>query len=139
MKKHRSALLLVTVLVISTAGLVYELLGGALASQRLGDSITQFSTTIGVYLFAMGVGAWLSGHVRDKLAERFVDIELATALIGGFEAPLIPAGEAKNPRRDTAFALFVALSVIATVYCLVQLVVVGVVPHVAGTKAPVQP
>ena len=100
MKKHRSALLLATVLVISTAGLVYELLGGALASQRLGDSITQFSTTIGVYLCAMGIGAWLSGHVRTRLAERFVDVELATALIGGFEAPLLwlAAGHAGSYR-----------------------------------------
>jgi amino acid transporter len=56
---------------------------------------------------------------------------------GGFEAPLIPAGEARNPRRDTAFALLVALAVIATVYCVVQLVVVGLVPGVAGVKAPV--
>ncbi len=56
---------------------------------------------------------------------------------GGFEAPLIPAGEARNPRRDTAFALLTALAVIATVYCVVQLVVVGLVPEVAGVKAPV--
>jgi amino acid transporter len=56
---------------------------------------------------------------------------------GGFESPLIPAGEARDPRRDTAFALVSALAVIATVYCLVQLVVIGVVPDVAGTKAPV--
>jgi len=56
---------------------------------------------------------------------------------GGFEAPLIPAGEAQNPRRDTAFALLTALAVIAAVYCLVQLVVIGVVPGVAGMKAPV--
>jgi len=56
---------------------------------------------------------------------------------GGFEAPLIPAGEARDPRRDTAFALLVALGIIATVYTLVQLVVVGVVPHLAGTPAPV--
>jgi len=56
---------------------------------------------------------------------------------GGFEAPLIPAGEARNPRRDTAFALLSALAVIATVYCFVQLVVIGVVPSVAGMKAPV--
>jgi basic amino acid/polyamine antiporter, APA family len=56
---------------------------------------------------------------------------------GGFEAPLVPAGEARNPQRDTAFALLAALAVIATVYMLVQLVVIGVVPHAAGVKAPV--
>ena len=56
---------------------------------------------------------------------------------GGFEAPLIPAGEARNPRRDTAFALLVALGVIATVYCVVQFVVIGLVPGVASVKAPV--
>jgi amino acid transporter len=56
---------------------------------------------------------------------------------GGFEAPLIPAGEAKDPRRDTAFALIAALAVIATVYMLVQFVVVGLVPHAAGAKAPI--
>ena len=31
---------------------------------------------------------------------------------GGFEAPLIPAGEALRPQRDSAFALLVALPVI---------------------------
>jgi amino acid transporter len=56
---------------------------------------------------------------------------------GGFEAPLIPAGEARNPRRDTAFALLTALAVIATVYCVVQFVVVGLVANVASVKAPV--
>lgn len=56
---------------------------------------------------------------------------------GGFEAPLIPAGEARNPRRDTAFALLAALAIVATLYCLVQLVVVGVVPAVGGTRGPV--
>lgn len=56
---------------------------------------------------------------------------------GGFEAPLIPAGEARNPRRDVGFALLVALAIIAGVYMLVQLVVIGLVPQVAAVKAPV--
>jgi basic amino acid/polyamine antiporter, APA family len=56
---------------------------------------------------------------------------------GGFEAPLIPAGETKDPRKDTAFALLAALFVIASVYMLVQIVVIGVVPNVASQKAPV--
>lgn len=56
---------------------------------------------------------------------------------GGFEAPLIPASETRDPRRDSGFALLSALAVVAVVYMLVQLVVVGVVPSVAGVKAPV--
>jgi basic amino acid/polyamine antiporter, APA family len=56
---------------------------------------------------------------------------------GGFEAPLIAAGEARDPRRDSAFALVLALFVVASFYLMVQLVVVGVVPHVAGVKAPI--
>jgi len=56
---------------------------------------------------------------------------------GGFEAALIPASEAKDPRRDSAFALLVALAVIASVYALVQLAVVGLVPHAASARAPV--
>ena len=56
---------------------------------------------------------------------------------GGFEAALIPAGEAKDPRRDSAFALLTALAVIATLYALVQLTVVGTVPRVAAVRAPV--
>jgi amino acid transporter len=55
---------------------------------------------------------------------------------GGFEAPLMAAGEARNPRRDTAFALVAALAVIASFYTLVQLVAVGVVEQLADAKAP---
>ena len=62
-------LLLVSVFVIATCGLVYELIAGTLASYLLGDSVTQFSTVIGVYLSAMGIGAYLSARVeRDLLA-----------------------------------------------------------------------
>ncbi|NNF13270.1 MAG: polyamine aminopropyltransferase, partial [Gemmatimonadetes bacterium] len=49
------AALFTTVLLIAACGLVYELVAGALASYLLGDSVTQFSTIIGMYLFAMGV------------------------------------------------------------------------------------
>ena len=48
--------LLASVFVVAACGLVYELAAGTLASYLLGDSILQFSTVIGTYLFAMGVG-----------------------------------------------------------------------------------
>jgi spermidine synthase len=83
------SLLFFTVLIIATCGLIYELIVGTLASYLLGDSITQFSTVIGVYLFALGIGAWLSGFIDKGLAQRFVEIELAVALCGGISAPFL--------------------------------------------------
>ncbi|MGE3315458.1 MAG: polyamine aminopropyltransferase [Planctomycetaceae bacterium] len=82
-------LLYLNVLVISTCGLVYELLAGTLASYVLGDSVTQFSLIIGIYLSALGVGAWLSSFIKKDLARVFVETELGVALLGGLSAPLL--------------------------------------------------
>ena len=81
--------LLVSVLLIAACGLVYELVAGALASYLLGDSVTQFSTVIGTYLFAMGIGSWLSRFVVRGLAARFVLIELMVGLVGGFSSSIL--------------------------------------------------
>ncbi|MBL8915908.1 MAG: polyamine aminopropyltransferase [Archangium sp.] len=83
------SLLFLTVLVIATCGLIYELIVGTLASYLLGDSITQFSTVIGVYLFALGIGAWLSNFIDKGVPQRFVEIELAVALCGGISSPFL--------------------------------------------------
>src|SRR6476620_8632530 len=85
----RTPLLFLNVIIIATCGLIYELLAGTLSSYVLGDSVTQFSLIIGIYLFAMGVGSWLSRFVDKNIAEKFVDVELAVAVIGGFSAPLL--------------------------------------------------
>ncbi len=82
-------LLYLNVLVVATCGLVYELLAGTLASYVLGDSVTQFSLIIGVYLSALGVGAWLSRFIDDGLARSFIEVELGVALVGGASAPLL--------------------------------------------------
>jgi spermidine synthase len=83
-------ILILSVFVVASCGLAYELIAGALSSYLLGDSILQFSTIIGCYLFAMGVGAHLSKYVRDDdVLARFIDIELAVGLIGGVSAALL--------------------------------------------------
>jgi spermidine synthase len=79
--------LLVSVFVVAACGLVYELAAGALASYLLGDSVLQFSTVIGAYLFAMGIGSWLSRYIDRQLVANFLRIELLVGLIGG----LLPA------------------------------------------------
>jgi spermidine synthase len=82
-------LLYLNVLVVATCGLIYELLAGTLASYVLGDSVTQFSIVIGVYLSALGLGAWLSRFVEENFARCFVEVELGVALVGGASAPLL--------------------------------------------------
>lgn len=54
---------------------------------------------------------------------------------GGFESALAPTGEAKDPTRDTAFALLVTLVSCTAIYALVQWVVVGVLgPGATGDR-----
>ncbi|MEO8574053.1 MAG: polyamine aminopropyltransferase [Pyrinomonadaceae bacterium] len=86
---NRTPLLFLNVIIIATCGLIYELLAGTLSSYVLGDSVTQFSFIIGIYLSAMGVGSWLSKYIDKHIAEKFIDVELAVAVIGGFSAPLL--------------------------------------------------
>jgi spermidine synthase len=84
---HR--LLFVSVFVISTCGLIYELIAGTLASYLLGDSVTQFSTIIGCYLFAMGIGSWLSQYVNRNLIGFFIRVEILVGLVGGYSAAML--------------------------------------------------
>ena len=82
-------LLLFSVFVIGTCGLVYELVAGALASYLLGDSVRQFSFVIGIYLFSMGVGSYLARYLTTNLLDKFIEIEILVGLIGGFSSVIL--------------------------------------------------
>jgi spermidine synthase len=86
---NRTPILFANVLIIATCGLIYELQAATLASYVLGDSVTQYSLVIGLYLSALGVGAWLSGFIDKHLARVFLEVELGVALLGGFSVPVL--------------------------------------------------
>lgn len=88
-KSNAQLILLTAVFIIATCGLIYELVAGTLASYLMGDSITQFSIIIGVYLFSMGVGSYLSKFIDGNLLSWFIKIELLVGLIGGFSAAVL--------------------------------------------------
>ena len=94
--------LLASVFVVAACGLVYELAAGALASYLLGDSVLQFSTIIGTYLFAMGVGSWLSRFFERQLVAHFLRIELLVGLVGGLMPALLFAAHSVLPAGATA-------------------------------------
>ena len=86
MKRKDSFLLLAVVCIIATCGLIYELAAGTLASYLMGDSVRQFSFVIGIYLFSMGVGAYLSNFIKNDLFDRFISIEYLVGVLGGISS-----------------------------------------------------
>lgn len=101
-------LLLATVLVVATCGLVYELIAATMASYLLGDSVTQFSLVIGVYLSAMGLGSWLSKSIERDLYDRFITIQLIIAVVGGLSAAGLFLGYAYlSTVRPLLFAILI--------------------------------
>ncbi len=82
-------LLFLSVLLIAACGLIYELVAGTLASYLLGDSVFQFSTVIGSYLFAMGIGSFFSRFLNRNLIARFIEVELMVGVVGGFSSSIL--------------------------------------------------
>ena len=113
MKPHRT--LIISVFIVASCGLAYELISAALASYLLGDSIFQYSLIIGLYLFCMGIGAHLTRYIADKdVLHRFIEIELLVGLIGGISALFLftAFGIAAAPFRTLLYAL---VAIIGTV------------------------
>ncbi|WGW04657.1 polyamine aminopropyltransferase [Tropicibacter oceani] len=84
----REAWLLAATFLIAVAGLVYELIAATVSSYLLGDSVRQFSIVIGVFLSAMGVGAWASRFVGQAM-RGFSWAQIALGVVGGFMAPVL--------------------------------------------------
>jgi len=112
--------LLASVFVVAACGLVYELAAAALASYLLGDSVLQFSTIIGTYLFAMGIGSFLSRFFDRQLPAHFLRIELMVALAGG----AMPA------------ALFMANAYVPGSFRILLYGFVGIVGILVGLEIP---
>jgi basic amino acid/polyamine antiporter, APA family len=88
---------------------------------------------IGVVAFDADVAA------TQRVTEyRWTDaVLLLVFAYGGFESSIVAASESRDPKRDTAFALIVAMLAITAIYALVQLAVVGILPDAGKSTTPV--
>ncbi len=84
-----AVILMASVFVVAACGLTYELLAGTLSTYLLGNSVTQFSLVIGLFLSAMGVGSFLSKYIRRNLLGTFLLVEIAVGAIGGVSALML--------------------------------------------------
>ena len=83
MERRKAAILLGSILVVALCGIVYELIIGTVSSYLIGNSVYQFSITIGFFMFAMGAGSYLSRFILRDLVQTFIWVELALSIVGG--------------------------------------------------------
>jgi len=110
--RRQTAVLVVSVFAAGLCSIVYELLIGTASSYFLGDSIRQFSLTIGLFMASMGVGSLLSRYLGDRLLEVFVAVELALAVLGGLAIPALYASYALTELYQPS--MFVLIGLIGT-------------------------
>lgn len=82
-------LLMFTTLMISGCSMCYELIISAVSSYLVGDSILQFSITIGLYMCAMGIGSYLSKFIKKQLFDWFVFVEIGVGILGGISSLIL--------------------------------------------------
>ena len=87
-----TVLLALSMFFTGAAGFIFECILSTVASYILGNSIEQFSVTIALMMFMMGVAGWWQSTLRDEhLIEKFLAVEASLALLGGF-APIAVYG-----------------------------------------------
>ncbi len=74
---------MLSILIVALCGIAYELIISTVSSYLLGNSVYQFSLTIGFFMFSMGVGSYLTKLLGENLIDHFIAIEIAISLIGG--------------------------------------------------------
>lgn len=82
-------LLMLTTLIISGCSICYELIISALSSFLKGDSVLQYSITIGLYMSAMGLGSYVSKFLKERLFNWFVIVEIGVGLVGGLSTLIL--------------------------------------------------
>ncbi len=78
-----------SVFIIAACSLIYELLISSLSTYLLGSSVIHYSLTIGLFLFFMGIGAWLAQSIREHLVAAFISIEIGIGAVGGVSALIL--------------------------------------------------
>lgn len=103
--------LYLSVVAVAICGIVYELLIGSTSSYLFGDSVWQFSVTIGLFMSAMGLGSYLSQHIKNRLLDAFILIETYLGLLGGGSVMILFGAYAfsEDLYRPLAYLLTIAI------------------------------
>ncbi|MFC1976728.1 hypothetical protein ACFLWS_00440 [Chloroflexota bacterium] len=92
--------------ILAYCSIVYELVMAQSLSAFLGDTVLRYSTTIGLYLASMGIGAFLCrGRLVTDSAYSLVKIEILLAVVGGFSVVYLYLLDILSPFASMFFIL----------------------------------
>jgi amino acid transporter len=100
---------------------------------------------IPLLLFGLAGAAWLiktgsplPRHASDPSLNGWIQsLLLLMFAFGGFEAAILPAGEARAPRRDLPVALGLGLGLVILIYLAVQVAVLATLEDPGATNRPI--
>jgi len=117
---------------------------GVRSATRVSDFLTSLKIVLLLIFIGAGLG-WLIAHgevvpAPMTHAVTFQDWLGAVLVLvfayGGFEAVFFATGETRDPRKDSAAALFYALLLVTAIYTLVQVVINGTLANPSETERP---
>jgi spermidine synthase len=115
------AILALTMFVTGFTGFVFECILSTVATYVLGNSVEQFSITIGLMLACMGLGSFAQQYVKaTRPVLPFVGVELLLVTIGGF-APV---------------AMYAAFGFFEHHFQLIQYAIAGGIGFLIGSEVP---
>jgi len=88
-----------------------------------------------VGLFFIDTSALVPGPV-PSMASLSASALLLIFAFGGYEVVPVPAGEARDPIRAVPFALVMTIVIVTAILTLAQIVALGTLPGLAGSKTP---
>jgi basic amino acid/polyamine antiporter, APA family len=114
---------------------------------RGGANVSNFFTVakllpLGIFLVAGGAFVLLRHPSAPPLPSSATSAQWVEAVLllafayGGYDAAMMPLGEAKNPRKDAPFALFTAMIGLFVIYAGVQILVQQMLPNPTSTERP---
>lgn len=119
--KKQTGILLISILVIALCGIAYQLIISTVSSYLLGNSVYQFSLTIGFFMFAMGVGSYLSKLLNDDHLHNFISVEIAISLVGGV----------------CSLLLFIAFPMVRALYDVTMYSLIIIIGTLVGMEIPI--
>ena len=87
--RKETTILILSIFIAGLCSIIYELLIGSASAYFLGDTVKQFSITIGLYMAAMGLGSFISRHIKTNLLSKFIAVEIILGFIGGTSIPIL--------------------------------------------------